>query len=91
MGMPVPTSPRSSAFFPSSVQPVGPQGLKEIDPSSVVLGRELGQGEFGSVLMGTWTNEEGKKVSSQCQKLSCIEKFLELLRSILISVVFEHY
>nr|CAB3267847.1 tyrosine-protein kinase HTK16-like [Phallusia mammillata] len=36
--------------------------LEDIEPSSIVLGRELGQGEFGSVLMGVWTNPLGKKV-----------------------------
>ncbi len=35
-----------------------------IDSSSIILGRELGQGEFGSVLMGVWRNENDKSVSS---------------------------
>ena len=33
-----------------------------IPPKSIILGRELGQGEFGSVLMGVWTNSRAKKV-----------------------------
>uniref|UniRef100_H2Z7A3 Tyrosine-protein kinase n=1 Tax=Ciona savignyi TaxID=51511 RepID=H2Z7A3_CIOSA len=33
-----------------------------INPESVVLGRELGQGEFGSVLNGVWTNPAGKQI-----------------------------
>ena len=51
-------------IFQSS-EPASPvrQGLREIDADNVVMGRELGQGEFGSVLMGVWTNPEGKKVS----------------------------
>jgi len=32
-----------------------------IPPKSIILGRELGQGEFGSVLMGVWTNSRAKK------------------------------
>jgi len=36
--------------------------LENIDPKNIVMGRELGQGEFGSVLMGVWTNNSGKKV-----------------------------
>uniref|UniRef100_F6SGK0 Tyrosine-protein kinase n=1 Tax=Ciona intestinalis TaxID=7719 RepID=F6SGK0_CIOIN len=33
-----------------------------IKPEHVVLGRELGQGEFGSVLNGVWTNPAGKQI-----------------------------
>ena len=40
-----------------------PVKLKEIKRETLVLGRELGQGEFGSVLMGVWTNPTGEKVS----------------------------
>ena len=35
-----------------------------ITRESLELGAELGQGEFGSVLKGVWTDPEGKKVTS---------------------------
>lgn len=44
------------------LMPTPTDQLEDIDPDSIALGRELGQGEFGSVLMGVWTNPNGKKV-----------------------------
>ena len=43
--------------------PSEPVKLKEIRRDSLTLGRELGQGEFGSVLMGVWCTPEGNKVN----------------------------
>ena len=40
----------------------GPVELKEIERENLAVGRELGQGEFGSVLMGVWSNPNGEKV-----------------------------
>ncbi|CAH1245005.1 TNK2 [Branchiostoma lanceolatum] len=41
----------------------GPDKAQKLIPrESLQLGRELGQGEFGSVLMGVWTSPDGKEV-----------------------------
>ena len=34
-----------------------------LPPESIELGFELGQGEYGSVLRGTWTSNDGVKVN----------------------------
>lgn len=39
---------------------VSPKVQALIDPKDLTLGDELGEGEFGSVLKGTWKNHEGK-------------------------------
>eukprot|EP00058_Branchiostoma_floridae_P007806 XP_002593294.1 hypothetical protein BRAFLDRAFT_83841 [Branchiostoma floridae] len=41
----------------------GPDKAQKLIPrESLQLGRELGQGEFGSVLMGVWTSPDGREV-----------------------------
>ncbi|KAI8510373.1 Tyrosine-protein kinase htk16 [Branchiostoma belcheri] len=41
----------------------GPDKTQKLIPrESLQLGRELGQGEFGSVLMGVWTNPDGREI-----------------------------
>jgi len=67
---PVPTIPSPTQHHPppSAVVPHHRQASptqmqpRNIDPSQVVKGRELGQGEFGSVLMGVWTDQSGKQI-----------------------------
>ena len=41
-------------------------GQTLITRESLELGPELGQGEFGSVLKGIWTDPKGDKVSLEC-------------------------
>ncbi len=34
----------------------------KLDPASIQMAYEIGQGEYGSVLKGTWTSPAGAKV-----------------------------
>ncbi len=36
----------------------------KLDPSAIQVLYEIGQGEYGSVLKGTWTSDTGEKVWS---------------------------
>ncbi|XP_076824684.1 tyrosine-protein kinase HTK16-like [Clavelina lepadiformis] len=58
--LPKPPTSAQHGYLPAA--PNSASGLREIDPKHVVLGRELGQGEFGSVLMGVWTSPGSKSV-----------------------------
>ena len=44
----------------SSVAPSPPPVQALIDVKDLMLGDELGEGEFGSVLKGTWKSHDGK-------------------------------
>ena len=57
----------SQPRLPAHLQPFAhvKQEPRIIDQSKIVQGRELGQGEFGSVLMGVWTDSKNVQVRNR--------------------------
>ncbi|XP_078612992.1 tyrosine-protein kinase HTK16-like isoform X1 [Branchiostoma floridae x Branchiostoma japonicum] len=67
--VPIPSEPSPPPLQPKPQRPPmirvedGPDKAQKLIPrESLQLGRELGQGEFGSVLMGVWTSPDGREV-----------------------------
>ena len=54
---------------PTAVNPVThPPAQALIDVKDLTLGEELGEGEFGSVLKGTWKSSDGKIIDVSSRK-----------------------
>ena len=73
---PAPSRDTSSAREgPTSLAGPSPPPVQAlIDVKDLTLGDELGEGEFGSVLKGTWKSHDGKvlDVSSSLAERNCV-------------------
>lgn len=47
---------------PTKNKPPAPSEPMVLDKNSIITGHELGQGEYGSVMKGTWTASNGEKI-----------------------------